>query len=530
MLSFLTSDKILVKEVASIMKPFRNPLGSSISITTSKVLFDKKRSNMMKRNILILLLVITLVLAFSGCSNASDTVDNNSTSITNSNVGSFEDLNIDSLFTERDLEQNVDLSNSQVISLSDGQNVEITESGIYVLQGNATNVSVIVNADDEKVQLVLDGISISNDTNPCIYVKSADKVFVTTTDSENTLTVSGEFSADGETNTDAVIFSKDTLVINGTGTININSTKNAIASKDSLKVTGSTLNINCSNHGLEAKDVIAIYDGTITISSGKDGIHCENEDDDTKGLVYIYNGTLNIDAESDGIQGNAAVKIDGGTININSAEGIEGTYVQINGGTIEINGTDDGINAAQKSNSYDVVIEINGGDITINMSQGDTDALDSNGALYVNGGNLNLNGQFIFDFDTEAVHNGGTIIANGEEIDEIEDSMEGMMGAFGGKGNGKFGGEMPTDRTMPEMPTDGTMPEMPSDGTMPEMPTDGTMPEMPSDGTMPQMPTDGTKPQMPADGTRPQRPDNEFSANSNDTETSTASETSASST
>ncbi|MBQ6907578.1 MAG: carbohydrate-binding domain-containing protein, partial [Clostridia bacterium] len=35
----------------------------------------------------------------------------------------------------------------------------------------------------------------------------------------STLSVTGTFTADGDTNTDAVIFSKDDLVLNGTGPI-----------------------------------------------------------------------------------------------------------------------------------------------------------------------------------------------------------------------------------------------------------------------------------------------------------------------
>lgn len=63
---------------------------------------------------------------------------------------------------------------------------------------------------------MLENANITNADSPCIYVKNADKVFVTTASgSENTLTVSGSFTADGDTNTDAVIFSKDDIVLNG---------------------------------------------------------------------------------------------------------------------------------------------------------------------------------------------------------------------------------------------------------------------------------------------------------------------------
>ena len=61
--------------------------------------------------------------------------------------------------------------------------------------------------------------------------------------------------------------------------------------------------------------------------------------------------------------------------------------------------SDDGINAAQKVEDYTPTIEINGGDITVDMGAGDTDALDSNGYLYITGGVVNINAQSPFDYD-----------------------------------------------------------------------------------------------------------------------------------
>ena len=109
-------------------------------------------------------------------------------------------LDTTDMFTSRDLEQEADLSEAQSYTITDGQTIEITSEGVYVITGTATNASIVVNAGDEdKVQIVLDGVSITNDSTPCIYVKSADKVFVTTTGTENTLAVTGTFTADGDT-------------------------------------------------------------------------------------------------------------------------------------------------------------------------------------------------------------------------------------------------------------------------------------------------------------------------------------------
>ncbi len=362
--------------------------------------------------------------------------------VTTANVTSGGAIDASEIFTDRDLRQTADLTDAKYYELADGQDIEITEEGVYVLSGTASNVTVTVDAsDDAKVQIVLDGVNITNESEPAIYVKNADKVFVTTTDSENSLTVTGEFTADGDTNTDAVIFSKDDLVLNGVGTLNIDSTGNGVTSKDDLKITGGTINITSAEDALEANDSIAACDGNITINTQKDGFHAENDEDDTVGYIYIAGGSYNITAVDDGIQGTTIVQIDGGTLDISAAEGIEGTYVQINDGNINIESNDDGINGSQKSNSISVAVEINGGEININMAQGDTDGIDSNGALTITGGAVNISGQSPFDVDGTITFSGGTVTENGQEVSEITNQMMGggMMGGFGGPG-GQMGG------------------------------------------------------------------------------------------
>lgn len=349
--------------------------------------------------------------------------------ITYSTIGS---MNATDIFTTRDLTQNADLTDATYFTVTSGSNINITSAGVYVLSGNASNVTVTVNAgDDDKVQIVLDGVSITNSSKPAIYVVNADKVFVTTASgSINSLSVTGSFTADGTTNTDAVIFSKDDLVLNGLGNLNIRSTDNGVTSKDDLKVTGGTLNITCSADALEANDSIAIAGGNITISTKKDGLHAENDEDNAVGYIYICGGSLDINAISDGIRGTTIVQIDNGNIDISASEGIEGTYVQINGGTINISASDDGINASNKSSTVSVTIEINGGDITINMGQGDTDGVDSNGNLFINGGTIRVNAQSPFDYDGTANKTGGTIIVNGTQTDTITNQMIGGMGGM----------------------------------------------------------------------------------------------------
>ena len=357
-------------------------------------------------------------------------------------------LSADDEFSNRDMEQTPDLSEAKTLTLVSGQDVTVTEAGIYVLTGSVKNVTVTVEAGDEdKVQLVLDNVSIENEDFPCIYVKNADKTFITTAEgSVNTLAVTGSFRADGDTNTDAAGFSRDDLTLNGLGTLSVSSTDNGVSCKDDLKVTGGTLNVTCESDALAANDSVRIAGGEISLVSGEDGIHSENDEDETLGYVYISGGTLSIRAGDDAVHATTVLQMDDGTLTLQASEGLEGTYVQLNGGSISISASDDGINAARKSTAYTPTIEVNGGSITVKMGSGDTDALDANGNLYINGGTLDITAQSPFDYDGVGELNGGSVTVNGQEVTVLTNQFGGMGGGFGsGAGEmpeGGFGGSM----------------------------------------------------------------------------------------
>ncbi len=343
----------------------------------------------------------------------------------------------DGQFTERDMLQTPDLTDAVAYSVSDGQEIRIVSAGVYLLTGTASNAAVIVETGkDDKVQLVLDGVFITNADFPAIYVKSADKVFITVM-GDSRLSVTGTFGTDGGTNTDGVIFSRADLTLNGTASLVISSSCNGIVGKDDIKVTGGTYQISASSKAIEANDSIRIAGGTLNLTAGTDGLHAENEEDAAKGYVYLSGGSLTIRAGDDGVHGTSVVQIDSGSLDIRAAEGIEGTFVQVNGGTISIQSSDDGINAGQKSSAYTPMIEINDGDITIVMGGGDTDGIDANGHIVVNGGIIRVTGNSTFDYDGTAQYNGGTIIVNGQQVSSIPNSM---MGGGHGGWNGRDGG------------------------------------------------------------------------------------------
>ena len=326
-------------------------------------------------------------------------------------------------FTERDFDGSysdyvtVTLNGSSAsadgsgVSVS-GSTVTITEEGTYLLKGELEGQIVVDVADENaKVQLVLDGVQITNSSSAGIYVKNADKVFITLAEgSANEVSSTGSYVQTDENEVDAAIFSKDDLVINGSGSLTVTSAQgHGIVSKDDLKVTGGTIDITCAKKGLSANDMAGIAGGSISIDAGTDGIRAD-------ALVLIEDGTVVIDA----------------------VEGIESTVVTINGGDVTIYGYDDGINASQKTTDGYPLIEINGGTLTVTMSQGDTDALDSNGYLYIRGGTVTINAQFAFDFVAGGEMTGGEVYVNGQQVTSITNSM--MGGGFGGRGQGGPGG------------------------------------------------------------------------------------------
>ena len=362
--------------------------------------------------------------------------------------------------------QETEAITAEIVLSDETGSVTITEEGVYHITGTLSDGQITVNAPDAKVTLLLDGADITARGTAAICVAEADKVKIELAEgSENTLTSLGEFSDPNDESIDAVIFGRDDITVKGAGALTVTAEAgHGIVSKDDLKITGGTITVNVSGKGLSGNDSVEITGGTISITAGDDAIHAKNSDDPTLGNIVIEDGTVTITSGDDAVSasgsitvqgGSLAVRaaddgihaadtavINGGVLDIQAAEGIEATYVEINGGEITISASDDGINAAQKTTGREIAIVINGGTLTVTMAAGDTDALDSNGSLTINGGTVTINAQFAFDYVTYGVLNGGTVTANGTQVTSITNSMMGGMG-FGGRGGqpGNFGGQ-----------------------------------------------------------------------------------------
>ena len=272
------------------------------------------------------------------------------------------DIDITDMFTKRDLSGNYEESEAVKITLSgktatcDSSNVQIEDgvvtikaAGVYVLSGTLTDETIVVDAgDDDRVQIVLDGVSITAADYAAIYAKNADKVFVTLAEgTENSLTVSGDYVQNDDNNVDAVIFAKCDLTLNGNGSLTVkDTTGHGIVSKDDLVVTGGTYTIDSQDHCLNGKDSVRIADGTFTLTCDEDGIHAGN-DDQQDGYIYIEGGDIDISVEDDAMHAEGLLIITGGDIDISkSYEGIEGYKILVTGGDIDVAASDDGFNAA----------------------------------------------------------------------------------------------------------------------------------------------------------------------------------------
>ena len=355
------------------------------------------------------------------------------------------------LFSARDLSASYDeevfsitLSGNTASTDSDhvtvsGGTVTVNGPGTYLVSGTLANGSIVVNADkQDKVQLVLNDVSISSDTGAAIYVAQADKVFVTLAEgTSSTLTNGGRFAQDADGEIDAVIYAKDDLTLNGSGSLTINSPAgHGIVGKDDVTVTGGSYAITSADSAMTANDTLAVAGGSFQITTNKDGLHSENSDDDTLGAIYITGGSFVIRAGDDAVHAESLLQIDGGSLDITAAEGLEATYIHINDGQINISATDDGVNAARKSSVYTPTVEISGGTLTVTMGPGDTDGIDSNGNLIITGGTVNVTAASAFDYDGTASFTGGTVIINGQQVDTLPNQMMGgrggMMGGRGG--------------------------------------------------------------------------------------------------
>lgn len=302
----------------------------------------------------------------------------------------------------------------------DGNQAVIINSGTYRLSGNLSDGQIIVDTDgDGIVRLILDGVEITNQNGPAIYIRDADKVMVVLAEgSQNSLTDGEAYILDADSDEpNATLFSKSDLILYGSGKLSVDANYNdSIASKDGLLINGTKINITAVDDGIRGKDYVVIRAADLNIEAGGDGVKSDEEEDASKGFITIESGSLTISAGSDaiaaesditildgnfdltsgegssarvddststkGIKGNNSLTISNGIFTINAADDAlhSNNAITINGGTFEIATGDDGMHA-------DTTLTINGGVISISQSY---EGLES-AAITINAGEITLN-------------------------------------------------------------------------------------------------------------------------------------------
>lgn len=411
-----------------------------------------------KRFFPCILAAALILVSAAGCAKSNSSVQENTT----------EAVIPDSLITIKDSDTDTDVSDAVEITLNgssvscssssvaiNGSEITISSGGSYIINGTLDDGRIIVDADNAKVHLILNGVSIHSETNAAIYVKSADKTTITLADgTDNTLSDSSNYTYDDtdKEEPDAVLFSKDDLSINGNGSLNIEASfNNGITCKNDLKIISGTINVTAKNNAIKGKDSLSITGGTITLTCTDDAIHSNN-------AIYIEGGDMTLSSSDDGIHADNTLVISDGTIDIAKCyEGLEAAAISIDGGAISITASDDGINAADGSSSSEggpgmrggpdmgensgsnCSLTINGGTVYVNA---EGDGIDSNSYIVMTGGALVVdgptgNGNGGLDYNNYFTVTGGYLVVAGssgmaQNISDSSTQCGALMAVSGG--------------------------------------------------------------------------------------------------
>lgn len=171
--------------------------------------------------------------------------------------------------------------------------VEIHEGGEYSLSGKITGM-IHIDAKEQNVHLFLNGLELVSKSGPAIYCENADKLVITLVDgSQNTISDSGDYREYDDL--EACVYSDCDMTFNGTGTLRVNGYyKDAIRSKDIVKVLSGIYTVKCKRTAIHGNDGIYVENGEFMISSEKNGFKTTKHGADGRGSLIIAGGEMNI--------------------------------------------------------------------------------------------------------------------------------------------------------------------------------------------------------------------------------------------
>ena len=332
---------------------------------------------------------VTLIaaLGLTGCSTASGTTLTSGTSTVHSavsgatagtstsNAAAGQTLDAQTHYTNEDLtwdssgEKTIDLANP---TATDGVSVEngtitITSGGTYRITGEYSGQVKIEATKTDTVRLVLDNAKITNSTGAAINVVSAaEAIIYTAAGTTNTVADEANYTATGDDDPDAAIYSTANLTLTGEGSLSVKGAyEEGIHTTGGLVIASGTLDVNAANTGIKGKDYVDITGGIVNVTAAQDGIKSTNTDDESLGFTRLSAGSVTISAGDDGLKAPHTLEISGGTLNIEkSNEGIEAQYINILDGDVTVNSSDDGINASLKDSSSDTSSDTTSGTAT----------------------------------------------------------------------------------------------------------------------------------------------------------------------
>ncbi|MBN2074293.1 MAG: carbohydrate-binding domain-containing protein [Dehalococcoidales bacterium] len=274
--------------------------------------------------------------------------------------------------------------------------------------------SIIVRDANLTVKAGADGIQ-SNNTG------SINKGYVSIESGDINITA-GEDGIQAATN--IVIGGGDITIFSGGGSANNSKTVQEDWWNWGKKNDTDSSAANTSAKALKAAVNITIEGGTINIDSSDDAIHSNDS-------LTISGGDIRLTSGDDGLHSDSTITINGGNIIIaESYEGIDSANITINDGNIHLVSRDDGINAASGDGdnftmmgwpgpdfeeSGDNHLIINGGYIVVDAAG---DGFDVNGPIEMTGGSVIINGPTVFyngalDYAGDFRITGGYLLAVG---------------------------------------------------------------------------------------------------------------------
>ena len=177
------------------------------------------------------------------------------------------EIDVSSLYKKKDVDDSVS-DDAVVIELNDtqavisgagasvsGSTLTITSEGDYVLSGTWQGQVVVEATEEEKVHLILEGVTITSAEGPAIYEKVSDKLILTLAEGTTNILTDATSVSDGEDTLAAALYAEDDLSINGTGTLVVNGVAgNGIQSKADLVIACGDIQVTAEGDGIKGRN------------------------------------------------------------------------------------------------------------------------------------------------------------------------------------------------------------------------------------------------------------------------------------